>query len=70
MSRKCKGIYALYKGDRFICMGTVEEIAEKMGVSIRTIRFYASPVYQRRGRGERGNCRRVLVKILDEEECE
>lgn len=59
-------MYALYKGDEFLCMGTIKEIAEKMGVSERTIRFYSSPVYQRRGRGEKGNCRRILVKIIEE----
>lgn len=59
-------MYALYKGDEFLCMGTIKEIAKKMGVSERTIRFYSSPVYQRRGRGEKGNCRRILVKIIEE----
>lgn len=68
MSKIYKNIYALYKGDEFLCMGTIGEIANKMGVSKKTIRFYSSPVYQKRGRGEKGNCRRILVKVLDEEE--
>lgn len=42
-------IYALYKGDEFVTDGTAKEIANKMNVSISTIKFYASPTYKRRG---------------------
>ena len=32
--------YAMYKGDRFICMGTLKEIAEYLGVCYDTVRCY------------------------------
>ena len=40
--------YAVYKGDRFITMGTDQECAEHLGVKPETIRWYTSPAYQRR----------------------
>lgn len=40
--------YAVYKGDQFICIGTMEKCAEFIGVSVNTIRFYLSPAYHKR----------------------
>ena len=41
-------IYALYKGDEFIDLGTKKYLAEKLGVDERSIGFYMTPAYQRR----------------------
>lgn len=41
-------LYALYHGDKFIDIGTKEYLAKLLGVSVKTISFYMSPVYQRR----------------------
>lgn len=35
-------IYALYKGDKFIDIGTSKELADIMGVKMRTFWFYMS----------------------------
>lgn len=35
--------YALYKGDKFIDIGTKEYLANKLGVQPRTIQFYSYP---------------------------
>ena len=40
--------YALYKGDDPLYVGTKKELANYLGVSERTISFYASPTYQKR----------------------
>ena len=32
--------YAVYKDDRFICMGTLKEIADYLEVSYETVRLY------------------------------
>lgn len=40
--------YALYKGDTFLAMGTIKEIAEKMGKTENALRFYHTPAYKRR----------------------
>lgn len=40
--------YALYKGDKFIDLGTIKEISARQGMSPNTLRFYAQPVQRRR----------------------
>ena len=60
--------YAVYKGDRFLTMGTGQECAEHLGVKPETIRWYTSPAYQRRlqKRKASDNVRQVL-KMEDDE---
>lgn len=58
--------YALYKGDTFINLGTKKYLANFLGVSVRTITFYGTPTYRKRGVGEDGN-RYILIKIEDVE---
>ena len=40
--------YALYKGEKCLAIGTIEEIAEIMNVKVKTIYFYTMPVYKKR----------------------
>ena len=56
--------YALYKGDKFIDVGTLKELAQRQGIKYKSIIFYGSPTYQRRtgGRGW------IVVKLEDDEE--
>ena len=51
MSRK-QAVYALYRGDLFVDVGTAEEIASRQGVSPSTIRFYGYPSYRKRIKGD------------------
>lgn len=53
--------YALYKGDEFIDLGTIEELAERMGVAPNTIRYYQTTIYKKRGKDDSN--RKVLIKI-------
>lgn len=39
-------IYALYKGDKFLTLGTKQELADYLRVSKRTIDHYASSYYK------------------------
>lgn len=55
--------YALYKGDECLSIGTLKEIAKEMNVSTRTIKFYGTPTYKKRGLGEKSNNRRILIKL-------
>ena len=41
--------YALYYGDEFIAEGTAKELAAVEGVTPKTISFYSTPVYMKRG---------------------
>lgn len=57
-----KSIYAIYKGDEFLDLGTVEEMAKKFNVKKETITFWASPANKRRIK----NKGKVAVRIDDE----
>lgn len=59
-----KKIYALYKGDKFIDIGTKEYLAQLLGVTQKTIEFYAKPVQIRRNGGNGY----VVVRIEEDEE--
>lgn len=43
-----KMLYALYKGDEFLDIGTKYELAEKYNTKPETVSFYASPSYKKR----------------------
>ena len=45
---KKKNEYAIYKGDSFLFLGTVEEIANHFGVKKSTVYFWNSPAYKKR----------------------
>ena len=58
-----KSIYAIYKGDKFINLGTLDELAADLNISKSTIKFYTTPSYEKR---EHKN-RYVVIKIDDED---
>lgn len=57
-----KGIYALYKGDEFLSLGTIKEIAKEMNIKESTIRFYNKPSYMKRA----GKNARVIIKVEED----
>ena len=52
--------FALYKGDELLAMGTKREIAEKLGISVRSVTCYGTPSYAKRTSEKYG---RRLVKL-------
>lgn len=56
-------IYALYKGDEFLIAGTKQELADYLGVKIRTIDFYMSKTYEER---TNGNSYKVIFLGVEE----
>ena len=54
-------IYALYKGDTFINLGTVKELAKFMNVSEATIRFYITKVYKERRKDSNNSY--IVIKV-------
>lgn len=60
MGRK-KQEYALYKGDEFIDLGTIEEIAKRLKVAPKTVQYFGTPAYKRKGKDDAN--RKVLIKI-------
>lgn len=59
--------FALYRGDEFVDVGTVRELAERRGVSKATIRFLASRSYHARSRY--GALRAYRIEGLYEPAC-
>lgn len=61
--------YALYKGDEFVMIGTIEEIAKFLDVKIESVKFMTSPTHKKRAEGKAN--RSILVDLDDDdEECE
>ena len=56
-------VYAMYKGEEMLAMGTIKEIAEQMGVTVATIRFQTSPAYRKRVKA--GGIHREVFPIDD-----
>jgi hypothetical protein len=55
--------YALYKNDLLLDIGTIPHLSAKFRIKERSVRFYATPSYQKRVK--KGLC---LVKIESEDE--
>ena len=62
MSRK-PSIFALYRGDRFIDVGTIPEMAVRQHVKEKTLHFYATRIHRNRV-SERG----LIVVRLEEDD--
>lgn len=60
--------YAVYKGDKFLFIGTADEIAKQFKVKRKTVYFWVSPANKRRAEvGQYGNRRKECsgVKIAE-----
>lgn len=44
--------YAAYKNDELVCIGTVGEVAEALGVTKKTVYYYTTPAYQKRRKAD------------------
>ena len=58
--------YAIYKGDKFLFVGTKKECAEFLKVKEDTISFYTTPTHKSRVKDEYNN-RTIVIKIQKEE---
>lgn len=64
-------IYALYKGDNFICEGTKKEISNQTGLSIKTLDYFRTKHYIVNRRAKSGkNNRKILIRIDGEDKYE
>ena len=57
--------YAVYQGDKQLCIGTVKECAEKLGLAEFTIRLYATPSYKKRMNGYRNPDKAMIAFRVD-----
>ena len=63
-------VYALYKGDMFLDVGTISEMAERQGIKTQTLYHYRSISYRRRcdERGIPYEGRYVLIEVEDDDD--
>lgn len=54
-------VYAVYKGENCLGIGTIKELAKKLGVKERTIYFYTTPTYKKRVKS--GKNRREVITL-------
>jgi len=59
-----KQVYALYKGDDLLTIGTITEIALNQNVKPNTVKFYGTKVYKDRikKRSNKGYNAKILVR--------
>lgn len=55
--------FALYKGEEFITVGTIEEIAKTEGVKKETIKFYGTRSYRDRLENRKTKQAKVLIPL-------
>lgn len=54
-------IYAMYKGDECLAIGTLIQLSKALNIKIETLYFYMSPTYKKRVK--KGKNRRELVRV-------
>lgn len=56
--------YVVWKGDEVLAIGTAGEIARELGVTVKTVKWWASPVaHKRADEGRHPQGRRVAERI-------
>lgn len=65
---KKKWIYAMYKGEELLCIGTRDEICEKMNIKPDTFHYYRTKTYKNlnKRRKEYSKGRRTIVRLEDD----
>ena len=61
-------IYALYKGDTFIDLGTKKYLADKLGVKKDFIEHMHTPSYRKRIENKNSKNAMIVITIEDDEE--
>ena len=61
-STKQQKSFAIYKGDKFLFVGTKKECANYLNVKEDTIQFYTTKTYQKRGKGAYGD-RLIVIRV-------
>ena len=62
MKKRKRWVYAMYKGEECLCIGTREEICEQMNIAIPTFQFYRSTYYKEE-RIEKGRKPRIITRV-------
>ena len=60
-------VYAMYKGENLLTIGTTKEICKEMNISEKTFHFYRTKHYKNIVKNSRLKNRRIIVRIDKEE---
>lgn len=63
-------MYALYKGEECLGIGTIYQLAKKFNVNPRTIKFYGTDAYKRKLEKRKSSRNAKILIDLDESEVE
>lgn len=59
-------VYALYKGEKMLSMGTIFQIAQDLNVQIRTVKYYGTDAYKRKlAKRKKSNNSKILIEVED-----
>lgn len=62
-------MYALYKGEELLSMGTIFQIAQDLNVQVRTVKYYGTDAYKRKlAKRKKSNNSKILVNLDDVED--
>lgn len=57
-------MYALYKGEELLSIGTIYQIAQELKVQVRTIKYYGTNAYKRKlEKRKNDNNSRILIAL-------
>lgn len=68
-------IYAVYRGDQFLFVGTAQECARYFGVKLETVFFWSTPANKKRATGFKQCGKEVKEKtrkiaiVVEDDEC-
>lgn len=54
-----EAMYALYRGDEFVDVGTADEIAKRRGIKPESVKWMSTPSYRKRGREDKLTAYRI-----------
>ncbi|EPZ9216517.1 hypothetical protein JVI29_002911 [Clostridium perfringens] len=59
-------VYALYKGEKLLSMGTIFQIAQELNVQVRTVKYYGTDAYKRKlAKRKKSNNSKILIELED-----
>ncbi|EOU1489373.1 hypothetical protein VOH95_002629 [Clostridium perfringens] len=59
-------VYALYKGEKLLSMGTIFQIAQDLNVQVRTVKYYGTDAYKRKlAKRKKSNNSKILIELED-----
>ena len=62
-------LYAAYKGDDFLAIGTLKELADRLSARKETIIYYATPAHRKRVlESKNPNGRVIVIRVEGDDE--